>query len=623
MPPSNLSLESVSSSRAANSSSGPSFADFCANIICEQNELPSSSRPENPDSNSTLVNTAPEGSAAGGQPAVPRDQRRQDEKKPDFRPAVHPFLPGSILLDGASAPLQSPGETSPLLSIDQTSASTSTTPSLQLESVLPAVARESVWAPELRVQPAANNFADVPEKASVLANSGLSGAGMLSSSQSLISCPQETLFAIRNAQQSTSAAQAFNTPQELPSLHSEIENQTADVVLVARLEPRPPEPEPMSSAVDTAQSLEQSDLALDCAALSSDVSVLLASTPATLHLAPILSAPAEPPASTPENGRQSPITLAPRQEGLPPDTESSPDPQPSRSGIPQAAKHETVQSAPHAKLAAEPPPQPVPTAFLAQADDSSSVSNTADKCITPTATAPAVATSFAISDAGKATATERDKHDSSTQTAGPQAPAQPATPTLSSGLGASAPPSNQPQNGGGFIRQNEPGNTNADHNATPSETSSPRTLASESVPAPGVPGVQMARMISKAAQSEMRIGLNTSAFGNIEVHTVVHANEVGVVIGSERGDLPNLITNELPGISHTLQQHDLRLNQVNFQHQGSSFSSDSQPGGNSQSRYFTPKANLATVSVSQDFISESGPSPESLWRPGAGLSLLA
>ena len=69
----------------------------------------------------------------------------------------------------------------------------------------------------------------------------------------------------------------------------------------------------------------------------------------------------------------------------------------------------------------------------------------------------------------------------------------------------------------------------------------------------------MAQIVSKAAQSEMRIEFNTAAFGSVEVRTIVHANDVGVLIGSERGDLRSLLANELPGIAHNLQQQDLRL----------------------------------------------------------------
>jgi flagellar hook-length control protein FliK len=110
---------------------------------------------------------------------------------------------------------------------------------------------------------------------------------------------------------------------------------------------------------------------------------------------------------------------------------------------------------------------------------------------------------------------------------------------------------------------------------------------------PGGP-VQTAQLLERAGQSEMRIALSTTAFGNVEVHTVVHANEVGVSIGSEKGDLRSLLTNDLPAISSTLQQQNVRLHHVDFQN--SSTLSNS-PGGNSQQpRSFTrPTVHLADL----------------------------
>ena len=110
--------------------------------------------------------------------------------------------------------------------------------------------------------------------------------------------------------------------------------------------------------------------------------------------------------------------------------------------------------------------------------------------------------------------------------------------------------------------------------------------------------VQMAQVVSKATQAEMRIGLNTSAFGNVEVRTVIHASEVGLVIGSERGDLRSLLGSEIPGIANTLQQQNLRLNEVNF-HQGFTFSGNSSSGGDSQPRSFTPPAVPAHYPVAE------------------------
>ena len=100
--------------------------------------------------------------------------------------------------------------------------------------------------------------------------------------------------------------------------------------------------------------------------------------------------------------------------------------------------------------------------------------------------------------------------------------------------------------------------------------------------------VQMAQMVSKVSQSEMRIGLNTSAFGSVEVRTTVRSADVGLVIGSEKGDLRGLLTNEMPALTNSLQQQNLRLNSVNFT-QSAAFSNDMTGGGNSQQRSFVPQ----------------------------------
>jgi hypothetical protein len=119
----------------------------------------------------------------------------------------------------------------------------------------------------------------------------------------------------------------------------------------------------------------------------------------------------------------------------------------------------------------------------------------------------------------------------------------------------------------------------------------------------------------------MRIGLNTSAFGSVEVRTIVHANDVGLVIGSEKGDLHSLLVNDLPGIANTLQQQNLRLSQVDFQH-GLAFANNFS-GGDSRQR-FVPAPTAAPSLVSDSRTSESTePAADSSIRRPAGLSILA
>ena len=134
--------------------------------------------------------------------------------------------------------------------------------------------------------------------------------------------------------------------------------------------------------------------------------------------------------------------------------------------------------------------------------------------------------------------------------------------------------------------------------------------------------VQIARLMQGAGQSEMRIGLNTSAFGTVQVRTVIHASEVGVQIGSEKGDLRSLLANDIPGIAHSLQQQDLRLTQVSFQQHGFSYSGDSAQH-NSQSRPFVYKQNSAAASNVEPPLAEIDLLPNLRNAAQRGLSILA
>ena len=151
--------------------------------------------------------------------------------------------------------------------------------------------------------------------------------------------------------------------------------------------------------------------------------------------------------------------------------------------------------------------------------------------------------------------------------------------------------------------------------------------AAGAVPTPAtlVPGpVQMAQMVTRVGQSEMRVGMNTSAFGNVEVRTVVHASDVGVTIGSEKGDLRGMLANDMPAIANTLQQQNLRLNNVNFM-QGFGGSNNGSSGGDAQPRSFVPTpaaANYGSPSVAM--AEDSGEvMPAELRGAGNSFSILA
>jgi flagellar hook-length control protein FliK len=134
----------------------------------------------------------------------------------------------------------------------------------------------------------------------------------------------------------------------------------------------------------------------------------------------------------------------------------------------------------------------------------------------------------------------------------------------------------------------------------------------------------VAQIVSKAAQSEMRIGLNTSAFGSVEVRTLVHANDVGIQIGSEKGDLRSLLSNDLPVIASSLQRQDIHLTQVSFHQQGFAFSSDASSGGNPQPRWFASIPNsFVAPSTELPLPEAAAASAEPSDSRRAGFSILA
>ncbi len=121
---------------------------------------------------------------------------------------------------------------------------------------------------------------------------------------------------------------------------------------------------------------------------------------------------------------------------------------------------------------------------------------------------------------------------------------------------------------------------------SPSSPGRQPSAASSSPSEPSVAvasAVQVARIVETMGQSEMHIGLRTQAFGSVEVHTMVHDMQVGLAVGSEKGDLRTFLASEMPGIQASLRQQDLRFDHIHFLEPGSANAGFS-GGDNSQSR---------------------------------------
>lgn len=147
------------------------------------------------------------------------------------------------------------------------------------------------------------------------------------------------------------------------------------------------------------------------------------------------------------------------------------------------------------------------------------------------------------------------------QTNLPQTNAQPATPVqplASAVTPLAAGPQPAPSAGAAAASQPPP--------ATPVQSVPPKP-ASHDLPA-AIPDastpvqVHAARIVQADERTEMRMGMQTQAFGALEVHASVSGKEVRFAVTAEHGDLRSFLTPEVPVLQNNLQQHDLRLEHV-------------------------------------------------------------
>ena len=142
--------------------------------------------------------------------------------------------------------------------------------------------------------------------------------------------------------------------------------------------------------------------------------------------------------------------------------------------------------------------------------------------------------------------------------------------------------------------------------------------------------MQSARILERMGQTEMRVGVNTADFGNLELRASVSQNQVGASIATAHGELRAAMMAEMPSLERSMEHHQLRLEHLdlgahnggaNSGHQkGDSFAQQhprSQPGS---------EAGLtATSSSSGDAVPSPGaPAPSSGSAPySSGLNVHA
>jgi hypothetical protein len=84
------------------------------------------------------------------------------------------------------------------------------------------------------------------------------------------------------------------------------------------------------------------------------------------------------------------------------------------------------------------------------------------------------------------------------------------------------------------------------------------------------PGVTSgAHPASDSGPLQMQVGIHTSAFGNVEIRTVIERSQVGISIHGER-DVARWFSSEVGGLETGLNNQHLNLTAVNFSNTRSS-----------------------------------------------------
>ena len=123
-----------------------------------------------------------------------------------------------------------------------------------------------------------------------------------------------------------------------------------------------------------------------------------------------------------------------------------------------------------------------------------------------------------------------------------------------------------------------PAHRDAASNDTPAPAAAANLPRPADSAAPAPVAVQSARVLERMGQTEMRVGVNTADFGNLELRASVSQDRVGASIATAHADLRAAMMAEMTSLEHSMEQHQLRLDHLDLGAHGGS----QQRGGSAQ-----------------------------------------
>lgn len=91
--------------------------------------------------------------------------------------------------------------------------------------------------------------------------------------------------------------------------------------------------------------------------------------------------------------------------------------------------------------------------------------------------------------------------------------------------------------------------------------------------------IQVARLIERAGQTELRVGIQAGEFGNVDIRTSMARSQFSAEISVERGELGRVLSAELPALHNRLAEQRVPVSNIVLQdHSASNNSSDLRQG---------------------------------------------
>jgi len=113
-------------------------------------------------------------------------------------------------------------------------------------------------------------------------------------------------------------------------------------------------------------------------------------------------------------------------------------------------------------------------------------------------------------------------------------------------------------------------------------------------PAPHTSPLQVARLIERAGQTELRVGIQAGEFGNVGIRTSMAHSQFSAEISVERGELGRVLSAELPALHDRLAEQRVPVSNIVLQDHSAGSNSDLRQGArqnhySQQNSTFTPE----------------------------------